>query len=275
MTKFSVLMAVYKNDKPEDVRVAVESVTIRQTLQPDELLIVVDGKVPEALEKVLLSLQIEISSIHIEWCQENRGLGLALQYGMKKVSHELVARMDSDDISLPTRFEKQIAMFEADPDLSVAGGYIDEFIDSVENIVGRRVVPVKHEELCNYLKHRDGFNHMTVMFRRSAVMKAGNYQHWYLNEDSYLWARMYLVGCKFGNLNETLVLVRVGRDMYARRGGWKLFKGEWELQVFKLKNKIVNPVQFAINVGIRFFVQVLMNNGLRTLVFQKLLRQRS
>lgn len=273
MIKFSVLMSVYKNDKPDNLRVAVESVSINQTVKPDEILIVVDGPVPNELKAVLSSLESEIPTLHIEWCKENRGLGLALRYGMERVSNEIVARMDSDDISLPNRFEKQIAMFEADPKLSVAGGYIDEFIDSPQNVVAKRQVPITDEEIKKYMRFRDGLNHMTVMFRKSEVMKAGNYQHWYLNEDSFLWARMYLHDCKFGNLPETLVLARVGQDMYARRGGWNLFKGEYGLQKFKYKNKIVNLFQFVYNVVIRFTIQVLMPNSLRAFIYKNLMRK--
>ena len=273
MTDFSVLMSVYKNDKPEDFRVAVESITIRQTVKPQEVLIVVDGPVPDTLRETILQIEKDFQSVRVEWCAVNRGLGLALQYGMEKVSNEIVARMDSDDISLPDRFEKQILRFEQNTTLGVLGGNIAEFIETPDNIVAYRKVPLEHDAICKYMKRRDAFNHMTVMFRKSEVLKAGNYQHWYLNEDSYLWSRMLLVGCKFENLPEVLVYARVGKDMYARRGGWKLFKSELKLQNFRLSKKIIGLPLYVFNVAIRFVVQVLMPNRLRAIIFQKLFRR--
>lgn len=273
MVDFSVLMPVYKNDKPADFRVAVESISVKQTVKPKEILIVVDGPVPDVLRETIQQVGRDIQGVKVEWCAVNQGLGLALQYGMERVSNEIVARMDSDDIALPDRFEKQLARFEQDSELGVLGGYIAEFIDTPDNIVGRRIVPTQHKDICKYLKKRDAFNHMTVMFRKSEVMKAGNYQHWYLNEDSYLWSRMLLAGCKFENLPDILVLARVGKDMYARRGGWKLFKSELKLQNFRLKKRIIGLPLYLFNVSVRFVVQILLPNKLRSIVFQRLFRE--
>lgn len=270
---FSVLMSVYCNDKPEWVRIAVESISIRQTVQPDEVFIVVDGPVPDNLAQMLYKLQQEISTIHLEWCKENRGLGLALQYGLARVKHEIVARMDSDDISVPNRFEQQLIMLEQDPKLSIVGGHISEFIDSPDNIVGNRIVPITDVEIRTYMKKRDGLNHMTVMFRKSEVLRVGSYQHWYYNEDSWLWIRMYLGGCKFGNLDKTLVNVRVGKDMYARRGGWKYFKSEVGLQKIRLKKHIISLPRYYRNICIHFFIKVLIPNKVRGSIFQHLLRR--
>ena len=112
MVDFSVLMPVYKNDKPADFRVAVESISVKQTVKPKEILIVVDGPVPDVLRETIQQVERDIQGVKVEWCAVNRGLGLALQYGMERVSNEIVARMDSDDIALPDRFEKQLARFE-------------------------------------------------------------------------------------------------------------------------------------------------------------------
>ncbi len=270
---FSVLMSVYKNDRPEWVRMAVESVTVHQTIKPSELLIVVDGPVSDTLSKELSELQEEISYIRIEWCQKNRGLGFVLHHGLQLVNNEIVARMDSDDIASSNRFELQLAAFEKDEDLSVLGGTIAEFIDSPNNIVASRCCPIDDNSIKQYMKSRCGFNHMAVMFKRSEVLKAGSYQDWHYNEDYYLWLRMMLAGCKFSNLPDTLVNVRVGRDMYKRRGGWKYFKSELGLQNYMLKNQIIGLFRYVYNVLGRLVIQVLMPNSVRGVIFQKILRK--
>ncbi len=266
-------MSVYKNDRPEWVREAVESISIKQTVQPDEVLVVVDGPVGEELANELRMLQKEIPTIRIEWCKENRGLGVALQYGTERVSHELVARMDSDDIAAPNRFELQLAAFEKDKELSIIGGQISEFIDAPDNIVGMRQCPTDDDELRAYMKVRCGFNHMTVMFRKSEVLRVGNYQPWHYNEDYYLWIRMVLADCRMANLPDTLVNVRVGKDMYARRGGWKYFQSEAKLQKYMWQKGMISLPRYLLNTCIRFGVQVVIPNSVRGWMFRKLFRK--
>lgn len=175
--------------------------------------------------------------IKVIWLPENKGLGNALRVAVLECQNELIARMDSDDIAIADRFEKQIRFFSADESLAICGGQIEEFIDDIKNIVGKRVVPETDSELKEYSKRRCPFNHMTVVFRKSAVCEVGNYQDWFWNEDYYLWIRMALAQMKFANLPDTLVYVRVGKDMYSRRGGKKYFKSEVELQRFLLQKK--------------------------------------
>ena len=271
--EFSVLMSVYRNDKASDVYTAVESVSIKQTVQPDEIYIYVDGSVSEDLSDTLKKLEVEIPYVRVHWESKNKGLGKALQYGIDHVKHELIARMDSDDIASPYRFEKQLALFDDDPELGMVGSCISEFIDDPANIVSQRIVPTSNEGICDFMKKRCPFNHMTVMYKKTEVLKAGNYQDWYWNEDYYLWIRMMAAGCKFANLEESLVNVRVGKDMYARRGSLAYFKSEERIQRFMYKNHIIGPLQYGINVLVRFIVQVCMPNGFRGWVFRKFARK--
>lgn len=273
MQPFSVLMSVYCNDKPEDFRTAVESISIRQTVQPDEIYIYVDGPVPEKLANEINKLAQELSTINVHWEKENKGLGIALQYGVEHVKNELIARMDADDIAAPNRFEKQLAMFKADPELGMIGSNISEFIDNESNIVSHRMVPSVNEEIRSYMKRRCAFNHMTVMYKKSEVLKAGNYQDWFWNEDYYLWIRMMLSNCKFANIPESLVNVRVGKDMYARRGGWRYFKSEKGLQFYMLKHKMISLPVCIYNTLIRFVLQVLLPVRLRGFIFRKFARE--
>lgn len=274
ISPFSVLMSVYRNDKPEDFLEAVKSVSVKQTLPPDEIVIVVDGPVPESLEKTIIEIEKNIPSSRILWQKENKGLGQALNIGMKACSNELVARMDADDISVPDRFEKQIAYMKSHPEVTVCGGQISEFIDSPENVVAYRKVPLDPIDCLNYFKDRDPLNHMTVLLKKSAVMKVGNYQPWHLDEDTYLWGRLLKNGYRIANLQDILVNVRVGKEMYARRGGWKYFKSDSKILKWKLDNGFLSHSRFFYNYMARFGVQVLMPNSLRAWIFKKLLRSK-
>lgn len=269
---FSVLMSVYRNDKPEDFCVAVESVTVRQTLKPDEVVMVVDGPVSDAMREIIISLQREIPYIRPVWLEKNGGLGNALHIGMEQVSHELVARMDADDIAMPDRFEKQVAFMETNPDIAVCGGQISEFIDSPDNIVAYRRVPLSAEDCRKYYRDRDPVNHMTALLRRDAILSVGNYLPWHLDEDTYLWGRVLKGGFGIANLPDILVNVRVGREMYARRGGWKYFRSDAGILKWKLDNGLTPRSRYVYNYFVRFVVQVLMPNKVRAWVFKNLLR---
>lgn len=274
MNQFSVLMSVYRNDKPEFVRAAIESVTSQQTLKPTEVVLVVDGPVPDALACVVKKYEEAPHSIFkVIWLPENQGLGNALRIGMEQASFEIIARMDSDDVSMPDRFEKQITYMNEHKDCSLIGGQIAEFIGTENNIVGKRIVPCENNDILERLKSRCPFNHMSVMMLRSHVIAAGNYIDWHFNEDYYLWIRMAEAGCKFANLPDTLVNVRVGKDMYARRGGGKYFISEKGLQDYMLDRKMISVPRYCYNVLGRFIIQVAMPNRFRAFLFQKLFRK--
>lgn len=267
-------MSVYKNDVAENVKTAVKSI-VEQTARPSQVVIVVDGPVPDDTLQALNDLQKEyVDLIEIYPLEQNVGLGNALKEGMKYCKYELVARMDSDDIAVESRFEKQLAMFENDGELSIVGSDIAEFIGDESNVVSVRDVPQEHNEICEYLKKRCPFNHMTVMFKKSQVEKAGGYLHWFYNEDSYLWVRMYLAGCKFANIKENLVYARINEDTFYRRGGKKYYNSERDLFKFMLNNKIINKSQYRKSCLMRYIIQVLMPNRIRKFVFLKLMRQK-
>lgn len=270
---FSVLISVYRNDNPDYFTKAIYSISSLQTIQPKEIVLVVDGPVTPSLDESIKSIEHEIKSIKVLRLKENVGLGIALQQGLLYTSNEIVARMDSDDIAVPDRFEKQLEYLNANPDVAIVGGQIDEFIDDTENIVGRREVPCSSDEINAYIISRCPFNHMTVMFRKSSVLACGNYRPWHYNEDYYLWIRMALAGLKFANLPSTMVKVRAGAEMYARRGGWNYFKSEKGLQDYMLQHKMISLPRYCYNVLGRFTIQVAMPNKLRGFIFQKLFRK--
>ena len=269
---FSVCMSVYKNDKPTEFLVAVRSI-YNQTTAPNDIVLVVDGPVGDELKSAISELEQEIPVMNIIWLATNQGHATARQTGLEAAKNELCAVMDADDIAVPNRFEMQLQAFEEHPDVTVVGGIINEFIRTIENVVGTRIVPEHDAEIKDYLKSRCPMNLVTVMLKKSDVMKVGGYLDWYCEEDYYLWIRLALAGYKFYNIQENLVDVRVGEEMYQRRGGWKYFKSEAKLQHYMWKHSVIGVCRYLYNVAIRFAVQVAMPNSLRGWVFRTFARK--
>ena len=269
-TPFSVSMCVYGGDNAEHFRLAVDSV-LNQTIQPDEVVLVVDGPVPSVLEAVILEYE-KLPCFKVIRLKENQGHGIARRTSLENCTYDIVALMDADDISVPTRFEKQLSALSSDLSLSIVGGNISEFVDLENHIVGYRNVPSSDEDIKEYLKKRCPMNQVTVMFRKKDVEQAGGYLDWYCEEDYYLWIRMCLQNMRFANIPEVLVHVRVGKEMYRRRGGLRYFKSEMKLQKYMLKNNLIRFPTYVVNVGKRFIVQVLLPNRLRGWVFRKFAR---
>ena len=272
--KYSVLMSVYKNEKVEYFKEAVESL-LSQTLPPDEIILVRDGKVYDELQNTIDDYLAKHEGLFTYLpLEENGGLGAALRYGLTHARNELVGRMDTDDICVPDRFEKQVECFENDPTLDLVSGNIAEFFDSTENILDYRIVPTSHEEIVEMLKNRSPFNHQTVMFKKEAVLKAGNYEAFYLFEDWYLWVRMYLAGCKFANLDKILCYARTD-GLSERRGGLKYYKSCKKLLKFMKKNKVIGTLKYLKISTVRFIGYVLLPNKLRAWAYKKLLRKKT
>lgn len=273
MKDFSVSMCVYGGDDPQWFRQAADSVC-NQTCPPAQVVLVVDGPVPEALDAVIRDYE-KMPLFKVLRLKQNRGHGYARRLGFEQCDHELIAIMDADDLCVPHRFEKQLAVFEEDPQVSVVGGQMSEFCGSPENIVGYREVSLTDGQIREDLKKRCPMNQVTVMMKKSHVLQVGGYLDWYCNEDYYLWVRLYLAGMKFANVPEVLVNVRVGEDMYQRRGGFQYFASERRLQKLMRKEKIIGFGTYTVNVAKRFVVQVLLPNGLRSWVFKTFARKQS
>lgn len=269
--KFSVSMCVYGRDNPEWFRTAVDSI-LNQTAAPSEVVLVVDGPVPDELDAVIKEYEINPIFNVIRFA-ENQGHGNARRAGLAACTNELVAIMDADDISTPDRFEKQLKCFADNPDVSIVGGNITEFVDEETNVVGKRTVFEQDEEIKADLKKRCPMNLVTVMFKKSDIDSVGGFIDWYCEEDYYLWLRMALADMKFANTPDVLVNVRVGREMYRRRGGWKYFSSEAKLQRYMRKNGLIGFGTYLTNVAKRFIVQVLLPNRLRGWVFKKFARK--
>ena len=272
--RFSVLMSVYKNERVDYFRAAVDSV-LGQTLLPDEIILVRDGPVSDEMQAAIDDYVQKNKLFHYIPLEQNGGLGNALNIGLQAAQNEIVARMDTDDICVEDRFERQMRYFEAHPDVAVCGGQILEFIDSPEELVCKREVPTTHEAIRCFMCTRNSFNHMTVMFRKSAVMAAGNYIDLYFMEDYYLWCRMLLQGAVFGNMEDVLVYARIGKDMFRRRGGYKYFKSWLTLEKFKLRHHMTGRMRYIRTVTMRFVVHVLLPNRVRGWVLKTFSRRQT
>ena len=269
--KFSVCMSVYRGDNAEFFKEAVDSL-YAQTRLPDELVLVVDGPVGEEINQMILGFESSYDNFKVIRLEKNSGHAIARQTGLDAAKYEYIAIMDSDDIAVSDRLEKQMAYIEAHPELDALGGQIEEFIGEPSNVVGTRIVPLTDNEIKDYLKSRCPMNLVTVMLRKAAVQKAGGYIDWYCEEDYYLWVRMAEQGMTFANLPDNLVNVRVGEEMYQRRGGMRYFKSEAKLQKYMYNHGLISLTRYIYNVAVRFTVQVLMPNKVRGWVFQKFAR---
>lgn len=272
MKPFTVCMSVYKNDNTDDFIQAFNSIC-NQTVVPSEIILVEDGPISIDLENKIIELEQAISYLKVIRLKQNVGHAGARQAALEAATHELVAIMDSDDIAVPTRFELQLKAFDKYQNVSVIGGLIKEFIYTTDNVVGERIVPEYDLDIKSYLRDRCPMNLVTVMLKKSDIMRVGGYLDWYCEEDYYLWIRLVLSGYKFYNVQEVLVNVRVGEQMYQRRGGFRYFKSEAKLQKYMFDKKLISFSRLFYNVLIRFVVQVLLPNKVRGWVFQKFARK--
>lgn len=268
--KFSVLMSVYKNDNVDDVKDSIESL-LNQTLMPDQIVIVADG--PVSLELMDLLKHYEKNNIFdIHYRDKNIGLGLTLNEGLNYCKYDLVARMDADDICHQDRFEKQIGIFKNDKNIDLIGSNVDEYDEYMDKKLAIKKVPETDIEIKKYIKKRNPFNHMSVMYKKNKVLEAGSYLDCPLFEDYYLWCRMAKINCNFYNIQEPLMNVRTGLSMINRRGGFKYLKSiiNFEKKLFELK--FINLHVFIFNILSRTFV-ALIPNKLRYLIYKKILRK--
>ena len=269
--KFSVLMSLYIKEKAEYFDKCMQSM-LNQTVLPAEIVIVFDGPISDELKKMVDRYRTENPGwIKTVENKKNKGLGLALADGVPACTYELIARMDTDDIARADRFEKQLEMFMNDPELDICGSHIIEFEGQIDNILSKRNVPISHKEIADYQKQRSAFNHMTVMYKKGAVLRAGNYEHCPLMEDDMMWIRMLISGAKCANVDDYLVYARTGYAMIARRGGWAYYKKYKSGRKKILKTGYISKWDYFKTVGVQLVV-ALVPKKIRLFIFTKLLR---
>lgn len=271
--KYSVLMSVYKNDNPLFLKEALESIYERQTIKPDEIVVVFDGPLTNRLYQVLDEFKFGKDDIVKYYPQDiNRGLGEALRIGSEKCTGDYIFRMDADDISNPKRFEIQINYLEKHPDIDVLGTDIAEFNESLEEKMRVRSCPRCHDDIVKMGKKRNPMNHVTVCMKKSALNRCGGYESLLLLEDYYLWLKMIFSNCLFENINESLVYVRVGNGFDTKRGSKERIVGWRILQDFMLKNKMINSFQAFLNM-IYIYTFVKMPPNIKNIIYKRLLRK--
>lgn len=235
---FSVLMSVYKREKPEYLDEALSSIE-NQTIIPTEIILVEDGPIPIELKKVIIKHKKNWgNSFKDIVLEKNQGLAAALRLGTEYVSTNWIARMDSDDISIPNRFEFQLKEIMENPNLAIVGGQIKEFALNINNVVGQREVPISQNLICDFIKWRSPFNHPTVMLNKKIIKKVGGYISFGNLEDYYLWARIIANNYNVKNISDVLVYMRVDDGMYSRRGNIKNIKYFYKLRRY-LKRKML------------------------------------
>ncbi len=268
--KFSVLMSLYFKERPDFLRQSLDSV-FNQTVRADEVVLVEDGPLTPELDRIVEEYSARYPELHVVPLSKNGGLGLALREGLKHCHNDLVARMDTDDVCKHDRFRKQSAYMAAHPDIDACGSWIDEFIGDTDNVTSQRKTVESPEAIAEFARSRNPLNHPSVMFRKSAVEKAGSYQHFPLFEDWYLWVRMIHNGSRLANIPESLLWFRTSPDTFKRRGGWRYAKDSARFQMALRRMGFISTFQALKGSIIRGTVYMLPNS-VRAFIYSKLLR---
>ncbi len=271
--QFSVLISVYKKEKPEYLKTALESI-VNQTLKPTKIVIIKDGLLTKELNECIEDFQKQNPKLFkILAYNKNRGLGLSLRDGVKACKYEYIARMDSDDISRLDRFEKQFDYIQKHPETALLGTWITEFSKDEKKPDTLTKLPCTHQEIIKFAQKRNPFRHMTMVLKKEAVIKAGNYRDFLWFEDYDLWVRMLQKGYIAANIPEYLVNVRADKEMFARRGGWQYLKQDYKFQNFLLKIGFTTKLEFLLNVVIRTVIR-LIPNTVRSYFYEIFLRKK-
>lgn len=268
--KFSVLMSVYSKENPIYFQESIDSV-INQTLKPSEIVLVEDGKLPKNLEKIIKDYESKCNFLRVIRFNNNRGLGPALNDGIKECKYDYIARVDTDDICRKDRFEIQMNYLIENPDVDVIGSNMIEFDSDINNVVSLKVVPETNDEIGKYIKKRNPMNHPTVIYKKDKVLQACSYEDYPYFEDYHLWAKMVKNNCHFYNIQENLYYFRADSSMYKRRGGKKYFKCIKKLEKSLLDYKIISKREYFTNIFIRYSVSA-CPNFIRKYIYTKSLR---
>ena len=240
---FSILVSIYHKELPEHFNACMESIWDHQTLKPSEIILVEDGPLTHELDLVIWEWKEKLGEVlKITKLTQNVGTGKAKNIGLEQCTYEIVCIVDTDDISVTDRFEKQINELMLDPELVILGGQITEFIEDIDSPSGMRRVPLQNFELCNYAKRQSPFNNMTIAYRKTKIIEVGGYQHHLWMEDYNLFLRVIARGYKIQNLPDVLVYARIDNGMHARRKGYEYIKSEKQLLNLKKELKLQSPI---------------------------------
>lgn len=274
MINFSVLMSLYYKESSLFLHKCFESIWDNQSVKPTEIVLVLDGFIGKNLQECVNIWQEKIGSpLRIVPLKKNVGLGKALNQGLKHCSNDWIFRMDTDDICVPDRFEKQIHFIDQNPEVVLFSAQIIEFNQTPADANSIKSVPENHDEILKFAQKRSPFNHMAVVYRKSIIEKVGGYQHHLFMEDYNLWLRVIAAGYKVGNHPDVLLYARVGNGMHARRKGLEYIKSEKQLLNLKKELKI----QSANHANMLFLIRSafrLMPSSLLGKIYNTFLRKK-
>ena len=271
MQNYSVLTTVYAKEEPEFLRESIDSI-LAQTVLTNDYVIVKDGPLTDELDKVLNEYASQYSFIHLVALPENVGLGQALNAGIKECKNELIARLDSDDISLPERCELQLKEFELHPEYAIIGSDMYEFDHDPSVITAYKSMPHSPEELYRYGKRRNAFNHSTVMYRKSVLSKYGFYSSRRRSQDVELFSKVLHDNYKCSNIAEALVKFRCGDTRVARKKSWRNVKSDIGIfyQNYKMGYAGLVDFLYVLTIQIGFFV---LPSRLAAVLYKKMFRK--
>ncbi|MBR3132337.1 glycosyltransferase [Candidatus Saccharibacteria bacterium] len=266
-------MSVYRNEKSGILRQSMQSI-FDQTIPTNDFVLVCDGPLTKRLDDVISEMQKKFGKrLRVIRHEENRGLGYCLRTGIPECKNDLIARMDSDDISRKDRCERELEIFANNPGISVVGGLVGEFAVTIEEIKSIRRVPETNEEIIRFVKWRSPMNHPSVMFRKKDILAVGNYPEVRKCQDWYLWTSLLMNGYQLYNIQDILVYMREDKTTFKRRSGWQYFKIQKQLYDKMRKKKFISVPQYAAAVSVRL-CSAIAPNGVRKALFQKFMREK-
>ena len=263
-------MSVYINEQANHLTACFDSI-YKQTVPPTEIILVEDGPLTSALYEAISKEEERFPQLKRIKLDTNQGLGIALNKGLPKCSYDIIARMDTDDICVPNRFETQLSYLQNHPEIDVIGAWVFEFEESTSKVLGIRSLPEQHKQIYRFGKKRNPMNHPTVMFRKESVLKAGNYLPCPLFEDYYLWGRMLMMGFRFYNIQQPLLYFRRSPEMIKRRGGLSYAKKEISFLKKLHETGYISKWNLIRNISQRYIVRILPDY-IRSLIYKYLLR---
>ncbi len=271
--KYSVLMSVYYKEDPLFLEQSLNSM-INQTIKPNEIVLICDGPLTNELEKLIDKYKKNNKGLfNIIKFEKNMGLGHALREGINYCKNDIIARMDTDDISKLDRCEKELKVLNENENIGIVGSNIEEFSDSANNISSIRQVPETQEQIMGFIKKRNPFNHPSVMYRKSEVLKAGNYKEVRFMQDYFLWIDMISNGTIGYNIQENLVSMRANDNLYKRRSGKEYLQIQKQLLSYMKEKKLINSFEYIFWLTARRTTSMLPNS-VRKVLYKKILRKK-
>lgn len=271
---FSALSSIYHKENPVHFDACMQSIWDKQTLKPTEIILVEDGPLTSDLDRIIAMWKAKLGDVlHIIKLPENVGTGKAKNIGLQACNYEVVCIVDTDDIYVSDRFEKQVNFLEQHQDVVIVGGQILEFAEDISNPSGKREVPLSNDDLINYAQRQSPFNNMTIAYRKSKILDAGGYQHHLWMEDYNLFLRIIAKGYQISNLPDVLVYARIDNGMHGRRKGFKYIKSEKQLRDLKKQLKIQSPfyanIYFIVRSAFRLMPANLLGKLYNTFLRKK------